>query len=472
MAELNGKKVYRFSRLTPEREKKITELVELMKKTFDPLPLQLVRGEQFSPSSEDGLTTKSNTRLFCYAFLQSREWNVQKAFAMMKENVEFRKENKLDEMGVLPAAVSMRGWDAQDIIKRFGLATRDPNDRAGRLFENLSPFFKLGFHYWDRSGLPTLYVMLGSVREREGIKRVKQLAKVGQTVDDVAFEFLQHVMAVGEILVCYQQSQVEAGNIDVDASEGLIRSVNVVLDMKGLTYKHLWKPAIDVMRSCLSRLFKYYPDCVHRILVVNCPSMIMLGYNVVRAAVPATVQRKVSFAAPSETLGLLTRLIDPKYIPDYYGGACHCAGLCVHPYDPTHPAQSDDEMSSLAHEDVLTETIRINPGCHYVRVFSLAAAETVAWEFAETGSKGVLFRTYFVPQEEAANMRWAKVEASDLADYLKSKETPAEGADSYVASESGTLVLIWDNHRAWFSKKRVQMRVYKENADRSMVSTN
>ncbi|KPI90838.1 hypothetical protein ABL78_0071 [Leptomonas seymouri] len=462
MTVIHGKKVYRFAKLTPEREAKITEMVQLMKNTFDPLPRPLLRMEHFAPSTPDAPTQVNSTRLFCYVFLQAREWNVEKAFEMMKLSVAYRKENQLDERGEFPSAIPVHGWDVPSIISAMDLPQRKVDDEIGRIADTTRSFLEMGFHYWDRNGLPIFYMMLGSVKAHAGLKKLKQMAKVGETPLDLCWKVLQHIMGVGECLAFRQQKNYDIGALDVDGSEGHIRSCNIVLDMKGFTYRLIWKPAIDLMRSVLKRLFQYYPDCVHRIFVVNCPPTIMFGYKLIRPVIPVSVQRKVIFANQSETLEALSLLIDPRCIPERYGGMCQCEGGCFSAPHIGSAMNADESEGEFG--DVMTEDITVTAGSDYCRIFDLVAEDTVVWEFAATHCKGVTFAVYFIPAAEAADMRWNTVSTKKLEPHVISKDHPLSGADTYVAKADGTLVLMWTNRKSWFSSKYVQLRVYKEAA--------
>lgn len=462
MTEVHSKKVYRFARLTPEREEKITAVLELMKSTFQPLPTQLLRMEHYAPSTPDTPTRENSTRLYCYMFLQAREWNVQKAFAMMKESVAYRKAHKLDERGELPPAFPVHNWDMARMMTEMDVPARAVDDEIGRITAATRSFLEMGFHYWDRSGLPNFYMMLGSVRARTGIKKLKQMAKIGETPLDLCWKVLQHIMGVGEALSIYQQCSYEQGALAVDASEGHIRACNIILDMDGFTYRLIWKPAIDLMRGALRRLFQYYPDCVHRIVVINCPPTILFGYKLIRPTLPASVQRKVIFANHSETLAALSQLMDPQYIPARYGGQCHCKGGCFSMGEGVETTSGPGEESESEAGDVVTEDITVTAGSDYCRVFDLIARDAVVWEFAASQCKGVTFTVYFIPTATAAGMNWSTVSNKKLEPYVLSEDHPTSGADTYTAQESGTLVLMWANRKSWFSSKYIQLRVYKE----------
>ncbi|KAG5471758.1 hypothetical protein LSCM4_03311 [Leishmania orientalis] len=324
----------RYADMTPEREQKITRLVQLMKQSYDPLPKQLQLLLCYAPTPEDAPTPHNTTRNYCYWALISREWNVQKALEAMRTNVAYRLQCHLDERSELPSAISIRGWDQTEVVRALGKELRVGGQRADQIVASIERYFPCGLHYWDKYGQPVFYLMLGSVDEEHLLKELKQTANAGESIDAVMWEVLQHLMGSGEWLAYYQQMQYDAGQLKVDASEGLIRATTIVVDLKGLTYKMIWKPAVDLLVTCLKKLFSHYPECVHHILVVNAPSMVRFVYHLFRKALPTTVQSKILMACPSESLALLKEHMEEQYVPDFYGGTCHCQGGCVRSYSP------------------------------------------------------------------------------------------------------------------------------------------
>ncbi|KAG5471423.1 hypothetical protein LSCM1_01511 [Leishmania martiniquensis] len=329
----------RYADLTPERDQKVSQLAHLMKQNCDPLPHQLQILLRYSPTPEDAPTPHNTTRNYCYWALTSREWNVQKAFGAMRQNIAYRLQFHLDERSELPSAISIRGWDQTEVARALGKELRADDQRVDQIIARIDPYFPCGLHYWDRYGQPVCYLMLGSVDEENLLKELKQTAKAGQSTDSVMWEVLQHLLGSGEWLAYYQQQQYDGGQLRADASEGLIRATTIVVDLKGLTYKMMWKPAIDLLFACLRELFRHYPACVHHVLVTNAPAMVRFVYGTFRKVLPARVQAKIRMASPADSPALLKEHIEEQYVPDFYGGSCHCQGNCVRSYSPDRPAR-------------------------------------------------------------------------------------------------------------------------------------
>lgn len=466
----------RYVEMTPEREQKVTQLLQLMQQHFNPLPEQLQLLLRYSPTPADAPTPHNTMGNYCYCALISCQWDVQKSFEGMKINVAYRQQCHLDERSELPSAVSIRGWDQMAVSQALGKTPRQPNQREDQIVAAMEHYFPCGLHYWDKYGQPVFYLMLGSVDEEPLLKKLKQTANVGQTMDAVVWHMLQHLLGSGEWLAYYQQMQYDAGQLKVDASEGLIRATTIVVDLKGLTYKMIWKPAIDLLLKCLKELFNHYPECVHQIVVVNAPAMVSFGYRIVRSVLPATVQAKIRLASPADSLALLREHIDDAHIPHFYGGACQCQGGCIRAYNlgtglAANGATTVGQDGSLSATEevpmdggVSTEDISLRAGAAHKKVFVLRQDESVVWDFVSSTGHDIAFATYFVPEAQAQGVDMDRVDVRSLEPYVVSKGNPSEGSSDYTATTAGVLVLVWDNKQSWVTTKHLQMKVFKQQA--------
>ncbi|KPA78748.1 hypothetical protein ABB37_05866 [Leptomonas pyrrhocoris] len=451
----------RYVELTPDKEQKISQLVQRMQQTYSPLPEQLQVLLRYAPRPADAPTPHNTIRHYCYCALISRNWDLQRAFAMLEENVAYRRQWRLDERSEMPTSISLRGWEQMEVVRALGKEPRLANQRADKIVALLGRHFPCGLHRWDKHGQPVFYVLFGRIEEEAIVRKLKQVANVGQAPEDVVWEMLQHLIGVGEWLAYYQQMQYDAGRLDVDATEGLIRATTIVVDMKGFGYSMIWKPAIDLAVSCLKKLFRYYAECVHQVLVVNAPSMVSFGYRIVRPAVPATVQAKVRIAGPDASLALLKEYIDEAFIPAHLGGQCSCEGGCCTDYNP-NPQDVLTATEEHQYGGVSTDDITLRAGAAHRIVFALRQKETVVWDFISASGHDIAFATFFVPSSQCAGVDMEKADVRSLEAYVVSKTNPSEGSDEYKATEDGVLVLVWDNKQSWVTTKHLQMKVFKQ----------
>ncbi|AIO00780.1 hypothetical protein LPMP_311890 [Leishmania panamensis] len=474
----------RYPVLTADQEKKVTELIKVMKEKYDPLPPLLLALQRYTPevagnASDDAApgTFFSPIRNYCYRFLTSRRWDLQMAFEMMQLSVSYREENALDSRAELPSAVSCRGWDQEEVRAALDKPTRPTNQRLDRLSTGIAQYFTLGLHYWDKYGQPVVYLNLGSIDESGLLKKLEQLANVGQTPDLVMWELVQHLIGVQEQLLFYQQMQYTAGKLNAEADDGLIRSSTIVVDLHGLTFTMLRKAALDLFAKTLRTLFQYYPQCVHQILVVNSPAMVMFAYNIVRVAFSPAMHEKLRLISAADTPATMKDFIDAQFVPDYLGGLCHCEGGCIGGYDlhlkkmtkddgsaknnASSSAQSSDQNDEV---DVTTEDITLRPGEELKRSFSLKKGESVVWEFASANGHDVAFTRYFVPEKEVPSIDTSTLPTTKLKSYVVFQGSLSEGLDKYTASDDGLFVIMWGNNNSWFTVKRLQLNVFKQAA--------
>ncbi|CCW70618.1 unnamed protein product [Phytomonas sp. Hart1] len=314
------------------------------------------------------------------------------------------------------------------------------------------------------------------------LHRLEAIANVGQSPADVFWEYLQHVVRVCELLMIYQQHRWDAGELaeeNVDASEGLIRTITIVIDAKGLNYSMLWKPALDLLKVIVTRMFQYYPNCLQRIIVVNCPKMVWFAYNIVKGFFDVEFRKKIHLHYPKDSLAALEKVIDRRYIPHFLGGDCHCEDNCIGNYDPNSQNFGSD-IGENADETTITENITLRAGRIYEKSFFLKKGESVIWEFIMKEGKYILFSSYFIPssvmesldqieQHSKKNEIFTHYGEKCLVNNLIKNDSPTEGVDSYEAVEDGMLLLVWDNKKSWFSSKKIQMKVFKHSQNENSV---
>lgn len=354
-----AKEVHKPSSRTQEQEDKILALQQHMQNHFNPLPQQLINLMRLLPHREGDPEDHNAELFYCTSFLASREWDVQRAFAMMQDVVAYRAANHLDEaQSPLPSPVSVRGWEPEAVCAALGKTPRKGSDRADRIVAAVASTLACGVHYWDKGGRPVVYVMIDSLDEPAMIQKLKANAKIGQKPADVLWEYGQHFIGIAEDLVVYQlMQQREKRKQDEKAEDAAAAPpssttvatqgvITLVMDLKGLHMGLLWKPMLDLFRDVTRQLFQYYPDMVHRIIAVNAPGIVRVAFNMVKGVMPADFQKKITFVGPQQSLAALEEEIDREHIPCFLGGACKCAakegregggGGCIDGYDRNDP---------------------------------------------------------------------------------------------------------------------------------------
>lgn len=417
-------------------------------------------------------------RILAYKYLTARKWKVADALEMATTTATWRTQHQVDALALFPPAFPVYGYDADDVLnvlgdasKRRSTAQDDWFAKAGRLID---PVYKSGFHYWDKTGHPVLIMFFGQCSVRGLFKAFQQLSSVGQKPTHAAVRYHSYENEVAASLAVYRDAvnaALPAGH--PDKVDRRILGVTCVIDCSGLGYSHLWTPILDILRSEFAVDAAHYPEGLHRVIVVNCPTMIKFAYTIVKGALDPRVQQKITFCSTGkETEETMKLVMDVKHLPTFLGGEWVCPdgkhwGPDVDPTaSPMGSAGSKDDGS-----DVVTEDISVSAGSAHVKEYLLAANEEVSWEFASTSGYDIRFQVQFFPGSttlcsSAANNNdhaeptppLARDEASaELVIQQKLKD----GADRYVASTQGVLRLTWDNTSSWFKGKKLQMRIIK-----------
>lgn len=452
-----------YSPITNVTEQKITEFLTRMKAEEQPLPPLFKR---FAESgTTDKPTLENEERLFAYAFLKARQWNVTKALKMTHEAFILRKKLGLDHHRFIPSVLSVRGFDQNDVAQRLALQPTANNDEMTKIVNEFNPLFHLGYHYWDRRGLPVLYWVLGNVKVHSAMKKAAQVVPVGKTLNDAVELYCGALVETGWTLCRYQDKILtEKPQAGIDMGAPRRNFITVVVDAKGLNYKMIYKPAVDQLRFALSTLTGHYADCVHRIVVVNCPAMIKFAYGIIKPSLNEDMQSKISFVSPEETAVALDRVIGSERVPSFLGGSCTCPNGCIASYNPNAILSAEEGEG-----DVLTENIKLSAGEKHERVFDMVTGEDVIWDFVSTKGVDVRFSVLFYPKQTGVTIDPKRQRVKiDKSAKKTTRENPvvkicklSDGSDHYMAPEDGILQLVWDNSSSWLQDKPIQMRVFK-----------
>lgn len=410
--------------VTPEQEALVTELIETV--------IQPMKNDLTAPAWLSSLDDV-DLRITAYKFLIARKWVMADATKMLVDTVAFKKSKRTDEKCYCPPPFQCRGYDYEDMNNRLGMAPRQP-DELDRMNRQIAPFYQGVYHKVDKKGHPIFIERTGNVHVQKFVERLKALSKPGTPYWDGILEYHIHFNEFGSRLVKYH---------DLKAKEQgkRVLGVLVILDMAGLGYGHLWKPVLEVLKRVWDADKSYYPEGMHRVFIVNCPSMIMFAFAVVKGWLDARIQNKIIFVKPEHTAEVLLQAVDAENLPAYLGGKCQCEGGCVYT-----PLADDDNAEG--HDDTLTEEIKIPAGKDVVREFELQPGEEVVWEFQTSSDHDIQFSVHFFPKDGAER---AVVDANRVPD----------GADRFEADTVGTLKLKWDNTFSWVRSKKIAMRVMK-----------
>lgn len=419
--------------LSEDQAAKVSELLEALRQRYgsvDQMPPQWRR-----------LPDDDERRVLAYKYLTARKWKRSDAERMIVETAEWRAAFGLDDALHFPCAFPTRGYDDDALVAVLQGGSSRPRGRLDDIYKKISRHYSCNYHFWDKEGHPVVYEQLGRTRIKGLFKAYAQLAAVGSKPTDVALEYHRYQNEVAAQLVKFRDATRSSGG-------RRIRGFTAVIDASGLGYHMLVQEAVDILRTCFSVDASFYPEALHRVLVVNCPALIAFAYKLLSPAIDKRTQSKIAFCKPHETIETLKLVIDDDKIPEHLGGSCRCPGGCV-------VELPRDEEALEVDEEPVTEDVKIKAGEVFTKNVAMTSGEHIAWEFLSTTSHDVSFSAKFHPRHCDAGKDGG---ASVLVVVAEPSKINA-GEGDYTAPVDGILCLSWDNTHSWMKTKRLQLRV-------------
>lgn len=452
-----------YDTLIDKSEQRIDQLLTLISQSYNPLPLLITKAMAHGTSTLP--TLQNDVRLLAYAYLRARNWDVQEALKMFKVTIAYRERAGLDHLTWFPSPLSIRGFDQNDVMARLQLQPRDGNDGMSAMCGVFGNFIKAGYHSYDKRGLPVAYWVIDKMDVKAAYKKVCQSIPVGTTVVDYGDRFVSTIVETGWDLCQYQDKVLTAQPVPgIEMGAPRRNFVTLVVDARGVTTKMLYGPVITTLKEVMKGMNNRYADCIHRILLVNCSSVIRFAFSILKSALNDGLVKKVTFVSVADTPTVLDRVIGKERVPSFLGGQCNCPGGCLASFNPSAVLSAEED-----HSDVLTENIKLSAGAKHEKVFEMAQGEDVTWDFVSTKGVDIRFTVNFYPKQDGItvdNKRNKvridkKAKCTTREDPLVKYEKLTDGADSYLAPTDGILQLIWDNSHSYTQDKPVQMRVFK-----------
>lgn len=166
-------------------------------------------------------------------FLRARDFNVERSFAMLQESMKWRLENDVDKL--------LTDYCMPSVISKH---------------------FPGGWHHYDKEGRP-LYIL------RLGHMDVKGLLKsIGE---DGLLKLTLHVCEEG--LKLMEESTIHRNKP--------VWTWCLLVDLDGLSMRHLWRPGIKALLRIIETVEKNYPETMGRVLVVRAPRVFPILWTLV-----------------------------------------------------------------------------------------------------------------------------------------------------------------------------------------------
>ncbi|KAI3362457.1 hypothetical protein L3Q82_012746, partial [Scortum barcoo] len=340
-------------------------------------------------------------------WLRARSFNVQKAEAMIRKHLEFRRKMNVDAI--------ISEWKPPEVIEKF---------------------LSGGMCGYDREGSPIWYDVIGPL-DPKGLL-------LSATKQDYMKTKIRHIEMLQR--ECRRQTEKLGKNIE---------AITLIYDCEGLGLKHIWKPAIESYGEILTMFEDNYPEGLKRVFLIKAPKMFPVAYNLIKHFLCEETRRKI-IVLGGNWQEVLRKHIDPEQLPVAYGGTLtdpdgdpHCKSMIK--YGGTVP-RSYYVQDSVQYDSSVT----ISRGSMFQLEYDVPAPKCLLrWQFASDGADigfGVYRRT-----KEGANQKVTEMLQVLPSERYNSHLVPEDRC--LTCSEPGVYVLCFDNSYSILQSKKVSYKV-------------
>uniref|UniRef100_A0A1L8DZN0 Putative phosphatidylinositol transfer protein sec14 n=1 Tax=Nyssomyia neivai TaxID=330878 RepID=A0A1L8DZN0_9DIPT len=210
-------------------------------------------------------------------FLRARDFNVEKSYQMLQDSLKWRQENDIDRI--------LQMYKQPTVVNKH---------------------FPGGWHHRDLEGRP-LYVL------RLGHMDVKGLLK------SIGEEGLLRLT----LFICEEGLQLM--RCSTKELEKPISNWCLLVDLDGLSMRHLWRPGVKALLNIIETVEKNYPETMGRVLIVRAPRVFPILWTLISTFIDENTRSKFLFYGGQNCLTPddgLERYLPSEIIPDFLGGPC------------------------------------------------------------------------------------------------------------------------------------------------------
>lgn len=168
-------------------------------------------------------------------FLRARDFNVEKAANMLQESLRWRADNGVDTI--------LSDYKMPAVVTKH---------------------FPGGWHHGDMDGRPIYILRLGHMDVKGLLKAIGE---------DGLLKLTLHICEEGLTLI-------DAASKSHDRP---VVSWSLLVDLDGLSMRHLWRPGVKALLRIIETVEKNYPETLGRVFVVRAPRVFPIAWTIVSA---------------------------------------------------------------------------------------------------------------------------------------------------------------------------------------------
>jgi len=228
-------------------------------------------------------------------FLSSKEFSLEKSRESLCQSLSWRKQHQIDKL--------LDSYVPCETIKQYFLGAWHHTDIDGR------PVYILRLGQMDTKGL------LKSVGEDKILKHILFLMEEGLHKCQQAS--VDSKKPIGNEIKRLQFNSAES---QVDC----FSSWTFLVDLEGLSMRHLWRPGIQALLSYMNVIQANYPETMARLLLVRAPRLFPVLWTLLYPFIDEKTSSKFMMYTGNDYLktGGLIDYIPYNSVPVFLGGSC------------------------------------------------------------------------------------------------------------------------------------------------------
>eukprot|EP00744_Colponema_vietnamica_P008794 GILI01012541.1.p1 GENE.GILI01012541.1~~GILI01012541.1.p1 ORF type:complete len:410 (-),score=76.58 GILI01012541.1:169-1218(-) len=338
---------------------------------------------------------------------------------------------------------------------------RPTNEPIDTITRRMYGAYSGSIHKWDKQGHPVTFDLGGQIDAQLAIKTLKELAPPGTHLNEGMVQFRTYENEMLNYLIRFQDAKFS----DAKLGGRRVTSVTAVMDAKHLHMGMITSETVDLLKHILAVDQSHYPELLHRMVVVNCSSLVMLLFGLLKPFIDSRVRSKFIFVNPEDTNEVLKSIIDEEHLPQRYGGKCSCEGGCI------YTSGQDGTVSHEAKEhEERTVEVHVDAGKSSNRTIAVEKGDMVVLEWETVNGSDVDFEALFKPSEsqslsqDAGSPKIVQL-TSPIYEIVNGNTVVAENGRrnrhgfSFTVPCKGSMVVTWGNTFSWLKAKTIRLRL-------------
>ncbi|KAH8272187.1 hypothetical protein KR018_010648 [Drosophila ironensis] len=373
-------------------------------------------------------------------FLAARDWHVTQAFTMLCDSIRWRREHRIDYL--------LKEYSKPAVVKEH---------------------FPGDWHHHDKEGRPIYILRLGHM-DVKGL--LKSLGMEG------LLRLALHICEEG----------IQKISISAERLEKPVLNWSLLVDLEGLSMRHLWRPGIKALLYIIETVERNYPETMGRVLVVQAPRVFPIAWTIVSTFIDEHTRSKFLFYGPDNVHMKegLSQYLNEDMVPDFLGGPCktmiHDGGLVpktlykmnsleehdVETADKISPINSSGVLASVTSHDPrnVYKTVELKAGfSHELLIRNEDPKSVLTWDFDVVRNE--LHFTLYRVTEVLPEKNDSAVSFFDLTQFIEGvnyfKEEPTLIC-RHTESVQGSHVMHHNDSyiMQWFSPSGAQLNFFYE----------